>query len=132
MTGGREALRTSLSQAEISSVLASAERSPKAKQLRRSRGVRPGLEVDFGGSAGRLQGVVALADQVEDAAVVEVVAHDVGEFGGQGLRGGRLGSEIRDGDAGLGNAQAGAGAEPVLGGGRRGGKNKCESTDEHR
>ena len=92
------------------------------EQLRRGGRAGPGLVVDFGGRPGRLQRVVTLADQLEDAAVIQVGPHHVAEERGQRLRRGVLGRKIRHADAGFGNAKPRAGLKPVLRRRRRGSK----------
>jgi hypothetical protein len=95
------------------------------------RARRTTLVIDFRGSCGRLQRVEALAHQVEDAAVIQVFRTTSLKEHGQGLRRGVLGRKIRHADAGFGNAEAGAGLEPVLRGRGRGTKKEKATTDEH-
>ena len=52
----------------------------ESEQLRRRRGVGPGLYINFARRAGGLQRVITLADHFEDAAEIQVRAHDLAEL----------------------------------------------------
>jgi hypothetical protein len=61
-----------------------------------------------------LGGIEARADQIEDAAELEVVAHYLSEEGGMRFDGVGARDEVGNGEAGLLSVQAGAGTKPVL------------------
>ncbi len=66
------------------------------------RGVGPIEVAQLVGQSRLRGGIHAGADEFEDAAEGEVVAHDLGEEGGVRFRGVGAGAEIGDGDAGFG------------------------------
>ncbi len=76
--------------------------------------VRPSEILQLGGIGEGLRRIKAGGDKVENAGEGEVVANHLGEE--RGVRLGRVGShhEVGNGDAGLFDAEAGAGAEPTL------------------
>src|SRR3990172_9092664 len=84
------------------------------EKLGRGRRLRPDRAVQFGRQRRNLQGIEAPADQFQDAAEVEVVAHDVAEQSGKRLRCGGARREVGHGHASLGDSQARAGAKPIL------------------
>ena len=65
----------------------------------------------LGGSGGRIE---TGAGEIENAGEGEIVANDVGEESGVGFGVVGFWNEVGDGDAGFFDAEAGAGAEPVL------------------
>jgi hypothetical protein len=82
--------------------------------------------LEFLGLRGNLRGIEAGGNEFQDAREGEVVADDLGEETGVGAGVGGTRGEIGDGDAGFLDAEAGAGAEPVLAEGG-GGEEKAES-----
>src|ERR1700747_3441768 len=71
-------------------------KSAKREQLRRGRCPGPRLVIDFGGHRGRLERVVTLAHQLEDAAVVQIRAQYVAEKCGERLGRGIFSGKIRN------------------------------------
>jgi hypothetical protein len=89
--------------------------------------IGPGEFLEFVGSGGNLGGIKAGRDEFDDAGEREVVADGLGKesgmsFGVVGARG-----EVGDGDAGFVDAEAGSGAEDVLG---EGGEGKRQEVKE--
>ncbi len=93
-----------------------APRLPKASMAAFGGGVFHASNFTSAGLPGSVERIKALRDQIEDAGVVEIVPQSVVEslqqVGILGVLGGRL--EVRDGEADFFDAQAGAGANPVL------------------
>ena len=77
-------------------------------------GIGPGGVLEFGGLRGRLSGVKARADEIEDAAEGEVIAHDLGELLRVGFCVVSARAEVGHRQANLFNAEAGACAEPWI------------------
>jgi len=84
------------------------------------RRLGPIEHLQFAGLRGDGGGIEAGGDEFENAGEGEVVANGLREEGGVGFGVVRGSGEIGDGDAGFVYAEAGAGAEPVLGVGGRG------------
>ena len=76
--------------------------------------VRPGEIAEFGGIGERLCGIKTGGDEIENAGESEVVANNLGEERGVGFGGIGTGNEVGNRDAGLFDAETGAGAEPTL------------------
>ena len=89
--------------------------------------IGPGEFLEFLGLAGDLDGIEAGRDKINDAGEGEVVANGLREEAGVGFGGVGARREVHDGDAGFFDAEAGAGAEPVLGLDREGEEEKEES-----
>src|SRR5258708_27641107 len=102
--------------------------------------IDPGGFLELRRLGGNLGGVEAGRDEFDDAGEGEIVANDLGEEGGVGF--GVVGArgEVGNGDAGFVDAEAGAGAEDVLGEGGNGEwkeveevqEKYCDATDDSR
>ena len=110
-------------------VIAAGTQVAEREQVRRRGRIVPRLVLELRGHARRLERIEALADQLENAAVVEVGAQNLAEQIRQRLRRIASGCEVRHGHPRLFHPEARAGAEPVLRGQRRG---QSQTAEQHR
>ncbi len=86
----------------------------EAKEIGICGRINPDRRFQFGGDAGGLRRIEAGAGELENAAKLEVIAHDLSEKGSVRFRSIGARREVRDGQAGLVGIHADRGAKPIL------------------
>ena len=91
---------------------------PEGEEIGVDGRLRPIEHLEFAGLRRGFLRIEIGAGKIDDAGEGEIVADNVGKERGVRLVGGGFRREVGNGDAGFFDAEAGAGAEPVLGEGR--------------